>query len=147
MTRLLIGDHPAFNAPFEYHVPHTETVLALRYGPFLQARLLGILLSVVQGEVIEGYLKFGPDAALPSGEYEYVTEDRVEFSVYSPLELPWERQLTWHIVKAVVDGLVNLLVLQKRHREVSFRITDGPYHEFVGYGHIFQDRKIGQNLG
>ena len=145
MTRLLGGDHPAIHAPFgyhpfEYHVPHTETVLELRFGPYLDARLLGTLLSVVQGEVLELYFKHGPDTTLSTNGYEYVTGDRVEFSVYSPLELPWEWRLTWRVVKTVVDGLVDLLIIQKKHREVSFRITDGPNRQFVGYGHIFQDR-------
>lgn len=146
MTRLLGGDHPAYPAhleyhPFVFHVPHSETVLELRFGPYLQPRLLGTLLSLVQGEILESCFKFGTDTLLPSSEYEYTTKDRVEFSVYSPLELPEELRLTWHVVKTVADGLVDLLILQKNNREVSFRILVGRNRQFVGYGHIFQDRR------
>lgn len=146
MTRLLGGDHPAYHAQFgyhsfEYHVPHTETVLELRFGPYLQARLLGTLLSLVQGEILEICFKYGAYTLLPASEYEYTTKERVEFSVYSPLELPEERRLTWHIVKTVADGLIDLLILRKTNREVSFKIMDGPNRQFVGYGHIFQDRR------
>ena len=83
---------------------------------------------------------YGAYAWLPYGEYDYVTIDEVEFSAYSPQELPRERRLTWQIVHIVVDGLVDLLILQQRHREVSFKIKDGPDRVLVGYGHLVQNR-------
>ena len=83
---------------------------------------------------------YGPHARLPYGEYDYVTTDDMELSAYSPPELPQERQLTWQIVHIVVDGLVDLLILKRKHREVAFKIKDGPGRVLVGYGHLIQRR-------
>ena len=83
---------------------------------------------------------YGAYAWLPDGEYDYVTEDELEFSAYSPPELPRERQLTLQTVHTVVDGLVDLLVLQRRHREASFKIKAGLQHVLMGYGHLVQKR-------
>lgn len=112
----------------------------MHFGRELQSRLIGVLLSVVQQELSDLASRYGPNAPLIEGEYDYVTEQDVEFSAYSPPEVPRERRLTWHIVKVVINGLVDLLILQKRHREVSFTIREGTDHAFVGYGHLVQDR-------
>ena len=112
----------------------------MRYGAIIQASLVTNLLSVVLNDLSDQIHTYGAYAWLPYGEYDYVTDDELEFSAYSPPELPQERQLTWQIVHIVVDGLVDLLILQRKQREVSFRIKDGPERVLVGYGHLIQRR-------
>ncbi|KAL8793307.1 MAG: hypothetical protein Q9195_004084 [Heterodermia aff. obscurata] len=124
----------------QYRIPNTDTILELRYGGPIQTQLITTVLSVVLNDITDQMHTYGAYAWLPYGQYDYVTDDQVEFSAYSPPELPPERQLTWQIVHIVVDGLVDLLVLQQRHRAVSFKIKDGPDHVLVGYGHIVQNR-------
>ena len=124
----------------QYKIPNTDTILELRFGPPLQPGLVSILLSNVLDDLANLMRTYGAYAWLPYGEYDYVTDDEVEFSAYSPPELPLERQLTWQIVHIVVDGLIDLLILGKRHQEVSFKIKDGPERFLVGYGHLVQKR-------
>ena len=121
-----------------YRVPHTQTILDLRYGPRIGFRSLAVLFSVVTEELAYQVNRHGPEAKVREGEYDYVSEEKVELSVYSPSQLPEVEQLTWHILKNVVDGLMDILILQKRHRQVTFTVTDGPGRRFVGYGHVVQ---------
>lgn len=82
---------------------------------------------------------WGQEEIVPDGEYDYTSEEMVEFSVYSASGVGEHERLTWHILRNVVDGLVDLLILQKRHRQVIFRVMDGPDRAFVGYGHLAQN--------
>lgn len=122
-----------------YRVPDTETILDLRYGAHIEPRYIAILLlSGVQEELIYQMALHGPEAVLPDGEFDYMSAEKVELSVYSPSQLPEKEQLTWHILNNVVDGLIDILILQKRHRQVTFTVGDGPLGWFVGYGHVVQ---------
>ena len=123
-----------------YRIPHTDTFLELCYGPPIQSAMVATLLSTVLDDLTKRMQTYGAYAWLPHGEYDYVIDDEVEFSAYSPPELPPERQLTWQIVHIVAGGLVDLLVWGKRHREVSFKIKDGPERLLVGYGHLVQNK-------
>ena len=75
----------------------------MRYGRPLSARLLGALLSVVSDESSSQMLQHGRDAVVLGGEFDYVSDDMLEFSAYSPSELPNNEKLTWHLLKNVVD--------------------------------------------
>ena len=48
-----------------YQVPHTDTILELRYGPLLEARLISISLSVVLDEIADQVSRHGADTRLP----------------------------------------------------------------------------------
>ncbi|KAL8681986.1 MAG: hypothetical protein Q9186_001928 [Xanthomendoza sp. 1 TL-2023] len=121
-----------------YRIPHTQTILDLRYGRYIDRHEIADLLSLVQNDIAATIPIFGAEAALRNGEYDYKTEDEMALSVYSPPEVPPEERLTWHLLVNVVDGLVDLLVLQGRYRQVNFRVLDGPSRRFVGFGHIVQ---------
>ena len=128
-----------------YRVPHTETILDLHYGPLITPRYISTILALVHEELLEHVLDWEQDEELPDGQYDYTSEDMVEFSLYSASEAREYEYLTWHVLKNVVDGLVDLLVLQKRHRQVVFCVMEGPYHTFVGYGHLAQQGGYGDH--
>ena len=114
-------------------------MLELQYGPFLESRTIAVLLTLAQDDIAHKTSRYTADTGLPNGEYDYITEEQIEFSAYSPEELPQRQKLTWHILNNVVDGLIDLLILSKKPRQVSFRIKDGPDSVFLGYGHVYKD--------
>lgn len=140
LSRPLRNETHTFVAHIPYKIPNTDIVLELAFGHPIQSNLITYLLSIVLGDLNDQMHTHGAAAWLPYGEYDYMTDDGVEFSAYSPSELPQARQLTWQIVHTVVDGLIDLLVLQRRYREVSFKIKDGADRVLVGYGHLVQQR-------
>ena len=125
----------------DYRVPHTDTILNLQYGPHIAPVHISTLLSFVHEELSEQVLDWGQEGVLPEGEYDYTSEQMIEFSVYSATEVREYEPLTWRIVRNVVDGLMDLLIIQMRHRQVVFRVVDGPDRIFVGYGHLAQNMR------
>ncbi|KAL8805528.1 MAG: hypothetical protein Q9182_001897 [Xanthomendoza sp. 2 TL-2023] len=122
-----------------YRIPHTQTVLDLRYGQYIDPQHINAVLALVHDDIARLMPKSGgAKAAVSDGEYDCETEDKIAFSVYSPSEVPPGERLTWLILENVVDGLVDLLLLGKIHRQVNFRILYGRQRRFVGYGHLVQ---------
>ncbi|KAL8821480.1 MAG: hypothetical protein Q9223_000488 [Gallowayella weberi] len=121
---------------FPYRVPGTQTVLDIRYGRPTDPDYIDTILDLVQHDIVRRRLGRFP-AAVPNGEYDFKT-DNLGLSVYSPSEVPPGERLTWLILDNVVIGLVDLLLVGHKYRQVNFRVGHGPNRQFVGYGHLVQ---------
>lgn len=129
---------PSYSVP--YRIPHTQIRLDLRYGAFIEPSDMIVLLTVAREDIIYLIGDNRDDERVPDAEYDYITEEKVALSIYSPPMVPPERRLTFPMLKIILDGLFELLVIRQRYQQVTFRITDGPGEEFVGYGHIIQEK-------
>ena len=125
--------------PFRYKVPFSEISLMITPGRTLDTLRLFKFLNDVNDDIKVETISHGRTSPLPSSGFDR-DSDGLEFSVYSPPEIPKERQITWQILKDVSDGLNFVELRRAKGRELFFRVVYGRNDAFAGYGHLVAKR-------
>ncbi|KAL8716104.1 MAG: hypothetical protein Q9220_000009 [cf. Caloplaca sp. 1 TL-2023] len=115
-----------------YPVPGTNIVLTLSLRERLDGVSLASFLAVTKDHVESLIARYGPDAGLPSGLFDWDMGEELEISVDSPPEL--DRPMTWALLKDTITGLQDFLIGSNNYRAASCRINfAGPRGAFLGY--------------
>lgn len=107
-------------------------VLTISLGASLDKVSLASFLAVTIDHVQDQRARFGPNAHLPSGWYDWDMGEEIGMVAESPTSL--DHHMTWSILENVLRGLQEVTVEKKNYREVACRVNmAGPAGSFLGY--------------
>ena len=125
--------HPEEDSGIRYHVRNTQTTLYFHLGFLCEEE--GIRNTIISARIYcEGQLEQRGDSPLPRS-HDPFHEDLGYGAAIDVFSAKLNHRLTWGILKDVMDGLWEFLVVGNRFQESEFQIYHGALN-LVGRGRI-----------
>ncbi|KAL8719076.1 MAG: hypothetical protein Q9225_003871 [Loekoesia sp. 1 TL-2023] len=135
LTRVNTLEAPYNVAGFKkyiFPVRDSDLVLTIDLGKRVDKVHLASFLEVAKDHVGTQIARFGPEAVLPLGIFEWDLGEDLEIFAESSLTLL--RPMTWSILRDAIRGLQEFLIGLKNYREAACRVHLGdPIGLFIGY--------------
>lgn len=115
-----------------FPVPGTNVILTISLGKALENVALASFLGATEDHVQTQIARYGPNAVLPMGMFEWDLGEDLEMVAASPLELI--HVMTWVDLKNAIKGLQEFLIGRQNYREAACRVSlSHPMGLFIGH--------------
>ncbi|KAI4092428.1 MAG: hypothetical protein LQ344_003494 [Seirophora lacunosa] len=117
---------------YVYRVQDTNVVLTISLGKRMERIELASFLDVTEDFVLKQTVRYGYNALLPMGTFEWSLGEELE--VFAESSPALAHQMTWGVLKDAIKGLQDFLVGLGYYREAACRVSMAdPAGSFVGF--------------